>query len=237
MRKPEAILFDAGGTLLDYASIDTLKGVRAIMPYLTDNPRGLTAEEIDSFMRSLSAHCDICRKQLFEMSEQMFLRLVFDLLELRFSISFAELERILWEVAPDIRPMEGAAKLLSLLDSLGIGTGVISNFDFSSVLLRERLDALYPNHRFRFIVASSDYGVRKPSRYLFSVGAAKSGCAPEKIWYVGDKISVDVLGSRACGMTPILYKNPSAVYREIPSDITVVEHYGDLTDIMKNFRE
>ena len=41
------VLFDAGRTLLEYQDIDTLKGVTALMPYITSNPRELTAEEID----------------------------------------------------------------------------------------------------------------------------------------------------------------------------------------------
>lgn len=47
MSKPKMVIFDAGRTLLDYASIDTLKGVKAFMPYITSNPLHLTAEEID----------------------------------------------------------------------------------------------------------------------------------------------------------------------------------------------
>ena len=47
MSKPKMIIFDAGRTLLDYASIDTLKGVKAFIPYITSNPLHLTAEEIN----------------------------------------------------------------------------------------------------------------------------------------------------------------------------------------------
>ena len=70
MRKPKMIIFDAGRTLIDYVSIDTMRGVRAIMPYITSNPRQLTAEEINEYTNKVFGLFDASRKQLFEVHEQ-----------------------------------------------------------------------------------------------------------------------------------------------------------------------
>ena len=76
MSKPKMIIFDAGRTLLDYASIDTLKGVKAFMPYITSNPLHLTAEEIDQRTNEVFELFEASRKQLFEVPECTILSLV-----------------------------------------------------------------------------------------------------------------------------------------------------------------
>lgn len=232
MRKPKMIIFDAGKTLLNYLDIDTLWGVRAYTQFLTENPGNLTAEEIDREVNTVFEEFESCRKQLFEVHEQTILRLAFERLRLRFSISIPEIERLIWENDCSIVPVEGAGELLDWLNAAGIRTAVISNLDFSGQLLKERLKQVYPNNRFEFVIASSEYGVRKPQKLLFEVGIALSGLKPEEIWYVGDKVKVDVEGSRACGMVPVLYQSKYNRYGEIPEDILSVEDYRQMKELL-----
>jgi len=118
------------------------------------------------------------------------------------------------------------------LNEMQIRTAVISNIDFSVSLLKERLDALYPNNQFEFVIGSSDYGVRKPAKYLFELGIMKSGLAPKDIWYVGDKIRTDVEGSSAVGMTPVLYMNERNSYEHIPENIIAINDMLKLLDYL-----
>lgn len=233
MQKPKMIIFDAGKTLLNYLDIDTCRGVRAYTRYLTGNPRNLTVPEIDREVNKVFETFEACRKQLFEVHEQTVLKLAFELLELKFSISIPEIERIIWENDSSIVPVDGAAELLDYLNKADIRTAVICNLDFSGNLLHERLDQVYPNNRFEFVIASSDYGIRKPSRQLFEAGIVKSGLRAEEIWYVGDKVKVDVNGAKNCGMIPILYKSAFNAYGEIPADVTVVEDYRQLIQLLE----
>lgn len=228
MRKPKMIIFDAGRTLIDYVSIDTLKGVRAIMPYITSNPRHLTAEEIDRYTNNVFELFDVSRKQLFEVHEQNILKMVYDLLGITFSIGIADIERIIWNEDAEKVPSLHAKELLEQLHLLGIQTAVISNLDFSGHLLQEKLDELYPNNHFQFVIASSDYGIRKPNSYIFEAGISKSGFDSKDIWYVGDKIAVDVKGSEAVGMVPILYKCPRNSYPDIPDDLIAINDFMDI---------
>ena len=230
--KPKMILFDAGRTLIDYVSIDTRKGVRALMPYLTANPRNLTAEEIDREANRVFALFETSRKQLFEVPEQTILALVYDLLGLKFSIPLPEIERTIWNEDAEKVPVPHAKELLDLLNELGIRTGVISNLDFSGHLLREKLEELYPANRFEFVIASSDYGVRKPHPYIFEAAIAKCGLTPGEIWYVGDKLHVDVEGSRKAGMTPVLYKYPRNSYPQLPGDLIAIDDFLDLGKLL-----
>ena len=230
LNKPKLVIFDAGKTLLNYLDVDMIRGVRAYMEYLTANPGNLTAEEIRREDNAVFGEFEHCRRNLFEVPAQTVLQLVFDRLKLKFSISIQEIERMIWENDANIVPVEGAKELLDHLNSMGIRTAVISNLDFSGYLLEERLNQLYPNNRFEFVIASSDYGVRKPRKLLFEVGIAMSGLKPEEIWYVGDKVKVDVEGSRACGMVPVLYKSAYNQYGETPADVLTVEHYARLIE-------
>ena len=174
MSKPKMIIFDAGRTLLDYASIDTLKGVKAFMPYITSNPLHLTAEEIDQRTNEVFELFEASRKQLFEVPECTILSLVYDLLQLEFSIGIKEIERIIWNSDSVKVPTPHAKETLDELNRMGIKTAVISNLDFSGDLLRDTLNDLFPDNRFQFVIASSDYGIRKPNHYIFDAGITKS---------------------------------------------------------------
>lgn len=232
MPKPKMIIFDAGRTLLDYASIDTQKGVEALLPYITENPLNLSVAEIDRRMNEIAASFDACKKQLFEVPQRTILALIFDLLRLKFSVDVEEIERILWNEVPVIVPTPHVMETLGMLAEMGIQTAVISNLDFNGGLLAERLNELYPNNQFRFVIASSDYGIRKPNHYIFDAGIARSGIVGSDIWYVGDKIPVDVKGSSRVGMTPVLFKCPRNHYDHIPEGVRTMDDFLDLITLV-----
>lgn len=247
MNKPQMIIFDAGKTLIDYIPKDNIRGRESLMSYLStidatkllmkyivSNPHNYDAETIDRITNETFEKYDACRKSLYEVHEQTILRTVHDLLDIKFSISYDEIERIIWNNSADIISVEGVTEMLDVVNEMGIRTAVISNLDFSGSLLEERLKEIHPNNRFEFVIASSDYGVRKPQRLLFEIGISKSGLKPKEIWYVGDKVKVDVAGSQAAGMTPVLFKNERNTYEEIPEDIVVIEKYSEFIDVLKN---
>ena len=245
MKQPKMIIFDAGKTLIDYvpkgpncgrrsqmAYLSVVNAVEMLMPFMIHNPHGYDAATIDQVINETFVRYDSCRKALWEIHDQIILKTSFELLDVKFSISLAEIERIIWENSAEIEPMEGVSDLLARLNEMGIRTAVISNLDFSGFLLEERLQQIFPHNQFEFVIASSDYGVRKPQSLLFEVGIAKSGLNPAEIWYVGDKIKVDVDGSRAVGMEPVLYKNTRNYYEKLPEDVWVVEDYREMVSML-----
>lgn len=234
MRKPKMIIFDAGRTLIDYVSIDTLRGVRTLMEHIVSNPQNLTAEEIDKSTNTIFAHFEHARRQFYEVPAKTVLKLAYDCMDIRMSISYEEIERIIWTEDAVVEAVEGSGNLISLINSMGIRTAVISNLDFSGGLLWERLNELFPNNRFEFVIASSDYGVRKPEKLIFQAGIEKSGLQPEEIWYVGDKIHVDVMGSQAVGMMPILYQFRRNTYAELPEGLITIQNYSELENLLRN---
>ena len=206
MTVPQMILFDNGSTLTCEPDIDPLRAMRAVMPHITKNPMGLSAEELVAAEREVFREIRPVREAGFEMHEWMLVRLIYGRLGIEFDIDMAEFERIFWTglSAGEITPH--ADELLDHLNGRGIRTGVISNIIFSGSALRERLDRLLPNNRFEFIIASSEYAVRKPGRSLFEIAAYKAGLDPREIWYCGNSVRKDVIGAHSAGMTPVLYE-------------------------------
>lgn len=64
---------------------------------------------------------------------------------------------------------------------------------------------------FRFILMSSEIGIRKPSAEIFRIAAQRLGILPGECAYVGDIISRDVRGIRNAG---IKIDNPGVAYKE-----------------------
>ena len=63
-----------------------------------------------------------------------------------------------------------------------------------------------PNNRFEFVIASSEYAIRKPNRSLFEIAVLKAGLCPQEIWYCGNSVRKDVIGAHSAGMIPVLYE-------------------------------
>lgn len=237
MQLPKMILFDAGKTLVNYGEVPTtLEAFQHIMPYITSNPNNWTCEQIDQKCNEIFEALDGCREARFEVPEQTGLKLLFDILDISFSIPMDEIERIYGAHFIDVYPIDQAAEFLEYLHRKGIRTGVISNFVFSGNRLAERLSRLYPANHFEFVISSSDYGIRKPKKLLFEVGITKSHVRPEEIWYIGDKVAVDVVGSQGAGLVPVLYNSPRNKPQTAPEGVLSVYSYGELIEIIENAR-
>ena len=65
---------------------------------------------------------------------------------------------------------------------------------------------MLPEHAFEFVIASSDYGVRKPDPLIFRAALSKAGLSPEEVWFCGDQIDADVFGAQAAGIFPVWYE-------------------------------
>ena len=217
---------------MNYKEINIRKGIEAYFPYIISNPHNYSIEEIEKQDDEIFGIFDLCRENRFEIPVKNKLRLLFDLLEIQLSISLDEVAKIEWEENPVIEAVNHAAELLRWLIEKKIKTAVISNIDYSGTLLKEKLKEIFPENQFEFVIASSDYGVMKPNRYIFQAGIVKSGLEAKDIWYVGDKVAVDVLGSKASGMTPVLYKNPRNTYQEIPENAIVVDDLMEIASLL-----
>ena len=207
-KRPKMVLFDYGGTLMDEAwDPDPFAGTRALMAYATKNPRGLAPEEIGTFARELhGVVCPPVHAFARELHEWQFTRLLYELLQIEFSIPVGELERVYYAAARvRLTPMPHIKELLAFLAEQNIRTGVVSNIMSSAGELRRRIEAHFSLDQFEFVIASSDYGVGKPDPLIFRLALAKANLPPEDVWFCGDNIRCDVEGAHAAGLRSIWY--------------------------------
>ncbi len=88
--------------------INIRKGIEAYYPYIISNPHQYTVEEIEKYE---FGSFDPCRENRFEIPVENKLRLLFDLLELQFSISLNEVAKIEWEEDPVIETVNHAKQI------------------------------------------------------------------------------------------------------------------------------
>ena len=207
MKRPQMILFDYGHTLLYEPDWDAERGDRALLAYAVKNPKNCGVGEIRREVAEVFG--EIERIQEAEgVSIPCILgdRLVYEHLGIEFSLTPHEQETVFWTAACPGAVMPGADRLLDALAEAGIRTAVLSNNGWSGEAIQERFDRLLPNHRFEFVMSSSDYLIRKPDPRLFEIALLKAGLDASQVWYVGDSLRADVYGSHAAGLFPVWYE-------------------------------
>ena len=238
MKLPRMILFDYGHTLIREAPFDGVKGNAALLGVAVHNPKKLSAEDMrreeEQARSAMGQHSTEARIALpLEIHHHYFQRFFFDYLGLRLSVSPEDAERLYWDAAAPGSPAEGIEDLLDLLHKLGIRTGVVSNLTFSGTTLKDRINRLLPNHRFEFILASSEYVFRKPSPYLFTIALNKAGLPANDVWFCGDNFICDIEGSARVGMFPVYYKN-EAPPKPVDFSYLHIRHWRELANILQN---
>jgi putative hydrolase of the HAD superfamily len=96
---------------------------------------------------------------------------------------------------PDVRPC------LARLRATGHQTALVSNFD---PWLHEILRALELSAFFDATVVSAEVGVQKPEPEIFAIACERLDRKAADCVFVGDSVLVDVRGSAAAGMRPVL---------------------------------
>ena len=117
-----------------------------------------------------------------------------------------EFDRVLPKVGTWVDYPE-TKEVLHGLRSRGFTLGVISN---GSILVNKVLDNLELTKDFDFVIVSHEVGMTKPSRKIFSMAADRAGTSPNRMLYIGDRLSTDVKGAVGAGMNAILIDRADA---------------------------
>lgn len=205
MKKPEMILFDYGGTLMYEPDLCPSAGNMALYPYISENPHNITPQEFNDYLRKLFDDIRVLRGELIEIHEHLLLRYVLEHFNMKLSIPFEQAERIMMAGMSDAVETPHASEMLSVLNEMGIRTGVVSNLCWSGNALSHRLNKAFPKHKFDFIMTTSEYIFRKPDIHIFDLAVRKSGLSPDKIWFCGNDIEIDMFGSHNAGLFPVFY--------------------------------
>ena len=211
----DAVLFDAGGTLIDFrphraelfSEILRANGFEVDAP--TVNKAMVRADgRFDGDFALLDGK-DVAwfwEKYDASVAQEVGFRGDMSRLEKDLSSRFGKVvpEVDSWVAYPDARPtLEG-------LRRRGMRLGLVSN---ATDLARKVLDNLDLSKYFEFMVLSDEVGVRKPSPEIFSIALKAAGTRPNRALYVGDKFSVDIVGASRAGMHAVLLDREDAYPR------------------------
>ncbi|MDR0917486.1 MAG: HAD family hydrolase [Oscillospiraceae bacterium] len=205
MKAPKMIIFDYGQTLCTESGHSMLAGYEAVMCHATENPQNLTAQQVCDFATELFFQTRTAQLSAYEFHQFHFQRLCNEYLQLEFDLTETEFETLLWDKAAPAAATPHIGELLQYLQNRGIRTAVISNLSFSGASLRARLNRLLPDNRFEFVIASSEYTIRKPHKLLFELALRKAHLDGADVWYCGDRVEADIEGAHSAGMYPVWY--------------------------------
>jgi len=224
----DAVMFDLGGTLIDFVPSKNVVFHKA----LADNGFNVDLKDVTRVVASAERKFDEESANLDGLHEDAFWdrfdKYVLDKLSYKGDQNkFAkyvskEFDKIVpktesWVEYPDARP------LLDKLKQRGFALGIISN---ATELARRVLDNLDLTRYFDAIIISDEVGVRKPDERIFLLAAKKAESLPNRVLFVGDKLAVDVLGAKRAGMNAMLIDR-AGIYSDV--DCLRVRSLDDLS--------
>ena len=205
IRKPAALLFDFGDTVLEMVKFDPLKG-NARLLHLAKNPRNVTAAEVANAARKLSDTLrPLTESLMLELQAECFHKLLYEGLGLSFRQSALQLQREFWKHSSAYRPEPGICSLLQFLRKQNVRMGIVSNTMFPAAFLKDELRRCRLLQYFEFVVASADYGIRKPHPLIFSAALARLDLPAKLVWFAGDKLEYDIKGANDAGLFSVWY--------------------------------
>ena len=138
-----------------------------------------------------------------------------------------------WDAAAPGTPTEGIQKFLGYLYQNKIRTGVISNISYAGKVLEKRINEVIPNHKFEFILATSEYMYQKPNQRIFKLALEKAELEPSEVWYIGDNYECDIVGARDVGIFPIWYLGAIKMPYTEKDNVTKMTSWGELQTWME----
>ncbi|HYJ24380.1 MAG TPA: HAD-IA family hydrolase [Acidimicrobiia bacterium] len=207
---PEAILFDAGGTLILQdpeemgrrlgAVIDPTRAHRAHYEAMAEySDLRLAGEDVD---------WDWWMERYFT---------ILGVVDPHQAAAKTDHGYGLWNHA-----LEGVGSAIEQLRDSGVRVAVVSNSDGS---VRGSLGKAGLLDLFEFVIDSHEVGVSKPNPKIFHAALDRMDLKPSMAWYVGDSVFHDVNGARAAGLSHALLVDP---YGLGPTDVSTIGSVAEL---------
>jgi len=232
MHEPRAILFDLGGTLLEQVEFDPRAGQVRLLELATANPRGATLDALHEAAETLSTEMNDRRyASWIEFPATAMTRLIYERFGITFEQSAQQLELEFMRAAAQMRPEPHVFKALDRVEERGLPVAVLSNTAFTGIALEDELERHGFAGRFCFVMASADYGFRKPHPDLFVTAAGRLGLAPDDIWYIGDSLAFDMAGARSAGLRTVWYNRAEGAEDGTPFDAQIRD-WRELADLL-----
>lgn len=239
MKKPKMILFDYGQTLVNEEKFNGVKGTAAVMAHAVENKYGLTPEQVqaeaDAINKELGRFDPVLRAQnVAEIPNHMFTAYLYESLGIRIGLTAAELDRIFWDAAAPGKPTEGMPEFLDFLRKQRIRTAVLSNISYAPSVVEQRINRIFPDNDFEFIIPTSRYLFRKPSARIFRLALEKAQLEAGDVWYIGDTYSRDVVGAGNAGIFPVWYRGCEYFEQPDRDDVMQITNWTQLMTFIRS---
>jgi putative hydrolase of the HAD superfamily len=119
--------------------------------------------------------------------------------------------------------------------SNSIKMGILSNSMFSSKTISQDLERHKMKSYFDFVITSSEYGIRKPNKLLFEIAIKKLNIEANEIWFIGDSLNEDIIGSKNAGMFPVWYNTKSYNKKNV-TEYLEINSWGELVQILESLK-
>jgi len=223
--RARAVLFDFGGTLYDYASLQP--GDRECLLALA-RWAGITADEAEirrAYRASLRRVFYAYLPRRYYLHRDLFRDAAAGMVE-AFGVApaddwLARYREMQWALhRRDFALREGVLETLRALRARGLHLGMVSNID------EDQLDHLIETAGLRAyfdsLLSSEAAGACKPDPAIFREALRRAGCAPAEALFVGDTLAQDVAGANQVGMRSVLLWHRDDT--SAPSDGAVPHH-------------
>lgn len=231
--RPKGILFDLGDTLLKNTGYDLDGGIRRLFD-LTDQATTLTHQERRTIGGALGRQCERVRQAVnYEVNFEAFHRNLFDRVGLTSPHPWWALDLEFLKVSHQYALEEGIVECLDQLQAEGVAMGVVSNSFHCGNSLEWLLRDAGLRDYFKFVIASSDYGFRKPHPELFETAIAKLGIPREAVWFIGDRPEADIAGAKGVGLTAVWYNGGGEGESCDPEPDLEVREWGEVGEKLK----
>ncbi len=233
-----AVLFDLGGTLYDYRTLEpgnresleelaSWAGIEAARDEIVLAQREALRRVFNAYLpRGFYLHRDLFRDALIDMLGQFGARLKDE--------HYRDYEQNLRaRQRRDFALRKGVLETLHALRARGLVLGIVSNIDDDQ--LTDLTEAGGLENAFDWMLSSEAVRACKPHPAIFQAALERAGCRAEEALFVGDTLRQDVAGANQAGMRSVLLwhrddreppqdqSRPTHVIRRIPELIDLVE--------------
>ena len=233
-----AVLFDFGGTLYDYATLEP--GDRECLLALA-RWAGIDAEEPEvrqAYRQAMRRAFHTYLPRRFYLHRDLFRDAAAGMLE-SFGVEpdDAQLERyrqMQWALhRRDFALRDGVVETLQALRARDLHVGMVSNIDDDQ--LDHLIDVAGLRDHFDSLLSSEAAGACKPESAIFATALGRAGCAPGEALFVGDTLAQDIAGANRMGLRSVLLWHrddreplleevqPHHVIRRIPELLAIVD--------------
>ncbi len=201
----KAIGFDWAYTLVDLGKEDDRKPLQKVFSFLSH--RNVSLPDFGGFLdKSRKIFRPMIENSRTTHQEARF-EVALQKLVSHFEIPLNEditlnklLEVYYLEVYSERKVYPEVMSVLSSFKNMGARMGIISNTTNPIFMKEKEMQATGLKPFFEFAIYSSDTPYRKPHPSIFESAVAHLGMNPAEILFVGDNISMDVVGAQGIGM-------------------------------------